>query len=1007
MVHMTDGENKIQEETGFYQKNMALIEKYHHRVFKYINRLERLDKLRSKQYEPEIFYTSEGKINLKVKFRNGQIIFLHDRNDPEKEIPEFLNMIPENANGVVLLTGMGLCYTPAAILKERKNIQYLVLFEPQPYIFLYILNYIDLASILSDPRVILSIEPEPDIDEILTPALLALQLENIYNLKHVPSFAIDENQYANLSDSVFTIANQFNLGGGAILGGGRAYTANRFKNLTSMYKNSMVENLKDRFKNIPAILVAGGPSLNLNIHLLEQIKGKAVIIAVDSTLPALVANRVSPDFLTAIDPYDLIYEKFADALPKIHGVSLITSAWVAPKVVKAFPSLEIFWTFSGRNMENWMQEMMGGSIPTGGAATVAHLNLVAAILMGCSPIIFIGQDLAYTGGESHAENTILTQNEAVKNLLRSKKDLIWAEAISGGKVPTDRKFLNFKRHFEDLISNNPGIYINSTVYGVKIEGTEAMALEDVIGKYCSEKKTIPDIIVSSISHNKSSEKFLKEFRSFIRKSKTLMKIIAKSDSLHEIAIKKLKRQKLKHKKYKFFQSLPGNLKNIINEIDEFHKKIDGYTKIWGILDEITMQGLKISERQKHKIEKLQNNPEKYTDWLLNNLERLKHINEVRKDGLKIFETELTTLINHFETEKKILKSLEKCKSKNKLDIKRGDQLVELARLYFKTEDFSLLGDVCREFEKLYESNFEQADNYQKEKFAIIYFYSGCMLLLRNDFNAAEKYFEKAVYYFPDIKSQINKFRQKLGDEYIGHADFFNGKDDDTVRRMLIKGLQYSGGHILLENRFNEMSDMILKYADESLKKYESLISNTAEKAQAIDELDRMGKYDLVKDSHRKLKRWISDIEKHQFLGDVLTGKKVGEFYRFNGTFYVMKNKLTQAIENFDQAILYADNNPQYHLLKADACFAINDYENGVRSLNNAVSIDVEYAGYWENMGDNLAKQGRFNDAIAAYEQFFGASIKNKMVLKKISRCFIELGQLDAAKNTLVRLKSLC
>ncbi len=1039
---MTSEKKILFQQIDFYEKNMELLKKYHNSIFNNLSKpgrsaeSEKTEGYRgsegsAKHCDPEIFYTSEGKINLRVKLKNGNIVHLHDKNDPEKEIPQFLNMIPENANGVVLLTGMGLCYTPMAILEKRKNIQYLAVFDLMPDIFLQAMHHMDLSSMLSDPRLILSIDPEPDIDKVLAPASLALQLESIYDLKHLPSFALDNEKYTNLSDSVFQIANQFNLGGGAILGGGRAYTANRFKNLTSMYKNGMIEDLKGKFKGIPAILVAGGPSLNLNIHLLPEIKGKAVILAVDSTLPALAANKVSPDFLTAIDPYDLVYEKFAEALPQTRGTSLITSAWVAPKVVKAFPALNIFWTFSGRNMENWMQEMMGGSVPTGGASTVAHLNLVAAILMGCSPIVFIGQDLAYTGGISHAENTVLTQNKAMKNLLESK-DLIWTEEISGGKVPTDRKFLNFKRHFEDLISTHKGNYINSTVKGARIKGTEAMALEDVIAKYCPAEKKVAQIIASSISLDKNSDKFLKEFRSFLRKSKTLMKIIARSDQLHENVIKALKSGKDKNKKYRSFQSLPGSLKNKINEIDGFHKKIDGYKKIWGILDEITMEGLKKSERQKHDIEKLKNDPEKYADWLLQNLVRLKHINEVRKNELAVFEKNLTYLVTYFEKEKKILNAVKKCKSgSNTQKTGQEDELFKLARLYFENDNFSLLGDLCSEFEEMHGKNGELAGKTSHENpdensvkptdkksdkqryedseknFAMINFYAGCVSLLRNNFDEAEKYFVKAVDLDSHLNEKIREFRKKLGDEYVGHAAFFNGKDDDTVRRMLIKGLKYSGGHLLLENRLNEMADLTIKSVNASLEIYESTTRNTPHDPKDFKDSQAAYKSDLLKSSRIKLGKWINDIEKHKFLENIFAKVKIGEFYRLNGIIRIRENKFVKAIENFDKAIVFVNDDPGYYLLKADACFALNDYDNGIDALNKAVKLDVKYAVYWENMGDNLAGQGKFNDAIAAYEQFFTASSENKMVLKKISRCFIELGQLQAAKDTLLQLKSLC
>ena len=174
----------------------------------------------------------------------------------------------------------------------------------------------------------------------------------------------------------------------------------------------------------------------------------------------------------------------------------------------------------------------------------------------------------------------------------------------------------------------------------------------------------------------------------------------------------MKTGKEKNTKYKSFQSLPGALKNKINEIDGFHKKIDGYKKIWGILDEITMEGLKRSERQKHDIERLKNDPDKYTEWLLKNLERLKHINEVRQNELMVFETNLKKLIKYFEKEKKILKAVKKDNRRdNQKDNQRNNQkdnhqrrkkendLLALAQLYFENGEFSLLGNVCTEFEQ--------------------------------------------------------------------------------------------------------------------------------------------------------------------------------------------------------------------------------------------------------------------------------------------------------------------
>jgi len=232
--------------------------------------------------------------------------------------------------------------------------------------------------------------------------------------------------------------------------------------------------------------------------------------------------------------------------------------------------------------------------------------------------------------------------------------------------------------------------------------------------------------------------------------------------------------------------------------------------------------------------------------------------------------------------------------------------------------------------------------------------------------------------------------------------------------MLIKGLQYSGGHPVLEKRLNQMADLILKSVNSSLEACnlqasESTVSNAnaSGSVNGSKEQQKIHTDTQLKDARIKLERWIDDIEKHPFLNKILTAHTIGKFHRLNGTMLARENNFIKAVEKFDKALFFVDDNPEYYLLKADACFAVNDYENGINALNKAVKLDVKYAVYWENMGDNLADQGKFNDAIAAYEQFFAASSENKMVLKKISQCFVGLGQLQAAKDILIELKRLC
>ncbi len=397
----------------FYDSNLSLLKKHHPHVWKTMT---------ESPPEPvgEVFMSPNGKLNLRVENGEGKVIDLHIATDPEAEVPQFLDLVPENSTGVVILLGMGLGYTPLALLQQRPHIRHLAVFELEPGIFKQALHYMDLSSGLSDPRLILSITRNPEVPKVLAPATRALQLEAIHTLRHLPSFSINNSAYKELNDKLFECVNMFNIGGATKLAFGSDFISNRLTHLSSIHHNHLLESLKDAFSGIPAILVAGGPSLDKNIHLLRKAKDKAVIIAVDTVLPALLAQSISPNFVTSIDPQDLTYEKFADVAPITKGVSLICMPWVAPKVPKIFPAENVLWAFSQMAIEQWLNTLLDGKILTGGASTVAHLNLTTAIIMGCSPIIFLGHDLSYTGAKDHAENCVLTGNNRINNLKSSR-----------------------------------------------------------------------------------------------------------------------------------------------------------------------------------------------------------------------------------------------------------------------------------------------------------------------------------------------------------------------------------------------------------------------------------------------------------------------------------------------------------------------------------------------------------------------------------------------------------
>ncbi len=937
----------------FYESNLSLLEKHHPDIYKIMT---------ESPPDPmgEIFMSPDGKLNLKVVNKEGKPINLHDANDPEAEVPQFLNMVPENSTGFVALLGMGLGYTPLALLQQRPDIRHLAAFELEPGIFRQALQYMDLSPILSDPRLMLSVTRDSEVAAVLAPAARALQLEAIHTLKHLPSFSFDNAAYQELSDKVFAYVNSFNVGGATILRFGGDFISNRFSQLSSIHHNYLLESLKGVFSGIPAILVAGGPSLDKNIHLLPMAKDKAVIIAVDTALPALLAHGVSPNFVTAIDPEDVIYEKFANVAPITKGVSLICAAWVTPKVPKLFPAEQIFWVFSGNRIESWINTMLGGKILTRGAGSVAQLNLTAAIIMGCSPIIFVGQDLAYTNDRSHAEHIVLTDQSKMKDIMKSKTNMLWVEGIDGSKVPTNRAFYSMIKHFEGIMAANSGHYINATEGGAHLEGTEVLSLKEVLNLHCSQRHEISESISSQIKDSKLSDtkKLLSGFRSTLNKVKNLLKIIKRADSLTHAVQKELLKREKTGSKYRSFSALPKPLQRKVNEIDNCHKRIDRDNKIWQLLQDITMEGLRQSERMMHVISKLEGKPEKYMEWLSKNLERLDSINTVRTNVLATIEEHLSKTLDHHTKERDLFK-----------DIEKDQNLLELARFYFESGHPILARPI---FEQLLAAMPDSAE---------ILFYLGCIAAHHTDYEKGDKYFQRAEQLNPEnFKKRIKDFRQQLGDQYFGYANQYRNIDRNTFKKMLLKGLRYCKDHTRIKKELEALAAADLKEIKTALE------SDPSRYEDAL------------------IRTWHRDLEENKNLSSCLSVEQAAEFYRYHGNLLVSENDFAGAVESFSKALAFSPNNPDLHIFIMDALFSQEEFTHGINHLKKAVELDRAYAQYWENMGDNLQKAGQIDDAVSAYEQCFIALPENVGLLKKMGDCYLAMGQPEAAQEAYKQLR---
>lgn len=934
--------------TDHFNNNMMLIKEHHPLTY---------ETLQHNSVKPigELVNSADGTTNLCVQSEDGTDIFIHDINDTTSEIQGFYELVPEHATGVVMFVGMGLGYAPQAMLRTRKNIQHLIIFEPEVGLFLQALHALDQSSLLTDRRVTIALGRDTDVHDVIAPVSRALLLEATHILNHVRSSQIAPQTYKNLYDKIYKESNSLNIGGLTTRTYGGKFIENRLSHLSAIHHQQLLEHLQDAFSGVPAIIVSGGPSLNKNIHLLPKAKGKSVIIAADTVLPALLSQNIAPDFTTTIDMQDIVIEKIVDMSAAAHQTSLVCASWVSPTIPKNFPARQIFWTFAAKHMENWLNHLLGGTLLTSGAGTVAHLSFTTAVLLGCSPIIFVGQDLAFTDNQDHANHTSLTQKNDLENLFKSN-EIEWVEGYGGMKVPTSRGWLSDKHHFERLMSQiTDKEFINSTEGGVRLVGAEELPLQETLSKFCVKDIDITTKMKSVEQNTKISNRrrMVEGFGKMLRNIATVEKNMEQMTSVTGALKKEIAILQKQGGKYPKLEALPGKVKKQIDTLDILNSQLDK-ARVWKLLDEITMDGLMLSERLNYDIQKLEGDPKRFLEYIDKSIDRFILINNCRREVLVPFKNKLKVLQDRLKRESVLLKNI------NKKNADAWKSQMDLLALYQESKDHVLMQKII---DTIPEKNQATAE---------IYFYKGVVASNQSRFENAERFFNKALTLSPSMSDQIIQCRKELAEKYISFANEWKKYDADVVRRMLFKAFRHCPDHPVLITTLTEQLDDTLSKAEDALEK--NAISEMAE----------------------KLKNWTEAMITDKALAEALGTDKTAALHRLLGCALVAKNEYNKAMNAFSLAAEITPKNPELHLLHADAAFSAGNYTSGVESLDKAVVIDRRYAQFWENMGDNLARSGQPQDAVAAYERCLLALPENFNLLKKIGDCYRSDDQPEAA-----------
>lgn len=324
-----------------------------------------------------------------------------------------------------------------------------------------------------------------------------------------------------------------------------------YSNINQLKQELLTKDIED----IPAIIVSAGPSLDKNVHLLKEAKGKAFIIAVDASIRTVMQAGVQPDLLCSVDPNSP--ERFFSGLD-LKDVCWACNQWTNMNLLDTYAEHILYFGSFGDTWNDILKQNLGYEFPnvvSGGSVSTEAFMI--ALQMGFKNIVLIGQDLAFTGGVSHTkgiEDALGDNDSYIKS-----RQIVEVEDINGERLQTDYQMWFYKQWFEKVIRiYKDKIYvIDATEGGARIEGAEIKSLEEVIKTQCNkeldvhkiEQKILP---MFSVERQLSLLEQLKSLREKILcTEKTILDCIAEQKEIFE----KIKTEEITLQKVKKLQKM--------------------------------------------------------------------------------------------------------------------------------------------------------------------------------------------------------------------------------------------------------------------------------------------------------------------------------------------------------------------------------------------------------------------------------------------------------------------
>ncbi len=554
-----------------FEKNLESLKKYNSKLYEKVKDIS-LDK----KYSIE-----DTKLNslFTIKVDNA---YLNSKYNPIKESENIINRFIEDTYDIIFLGGFGAGYLPLQIIKKENIV---IVIEKDIQIFVAALYCTDLTELFSNKKFFIIFEENNDIPE-LNDILLNNITKKTYTLIHPASAKVYPDFYKNLKNLIDSYLARKNINIATLSRFQNLWIKNIFKNKNLFIRHNGINVLKDKFNNLPAVVVSAGPSLSDNINLLKKNQSRFIVITVDSAFPVLIKNNIKPDFIVTVDPQFINYKYFE--YNKYFDSILIAEPSAFPLILKEYRGRILFFS-SVFPYVKWLENesYKKGDIDMGGSVSTTAFDF--AYRLNMNPIIMIGQDLAFIKNKTHTKGSYVEKYWALR-YSRYNTSLNGAYAYihnnlfikiksnNNSMVETDKRLMIFLVWFKNKLKkiSNKKIY-NTSLNGAYIDNTVVSSFDKILAENdfseLNKKFNIQDKLDDSYFKNILEKLRYKEKNIILKDLKNLKKKVLNAVKLSNRLYDLIKKN----------QYATDEINSILQKLDTIDKYINNTSEVTDFL----------------------------------------------------------------------------------------------------------------------------------------------------------------------------------------------------------------------------------------------------------------------------------------------------------------------------------------------------------------------------------------------------------------------------------------